>query len=119
MKDDRQDLLRKMILSAFDLLPHEDQEQYLEDVRELLLRNSAKNEWATEWQQNRTVIARSRFIQSPGYFSSIVSDYVVLINITKSIMWSITQTTVQNNYLIHIQAARELFYTYDFKSYFL
>lgn len=50
MKDDRQDLLRKMILSAFDLLPHEDQKQYLEDVRELLLRNSAQNEWATEWQ---------------------------------------------------------------------
>ena len=48
MEDDRRDLMRKLILSEFDLLPKEDQEQYLEDVRELLLRNSAQNEWAAE-----------------------------------------------------------------------
>lgn len=48
MKDDRQDLLRKLILSEFALLPPEDQEQYLEEVREKLLRNSAQNEWAAE-----------------------------------------------------------------------
>lgn len=48
MEDDRRDLLRRLILSDFDLLSSEDQEQYLEEVRELLLRNSAQNEWAPE-----------------------------------------------------------------------